>query len=239
METHKPKSSVQQIRERFDNDVERFSNLDTGQVATIDAPLMLELISSAAALTTSNARAVLDVGCGAGNYTLKLLQKLPNLHATLVDLSPNMIGRAVQRVSAVTAGGGAPVVGDVREVSFPDGSFDIILAAAVLHHLRTDDEWETVFTRFHRWLRPGGSLWIADFITHDIPSVAAMMWERYGQYLESNGGKTYRDKVFAYVEQEDTPKPLLFQTDMLKKVGFARVEVLHKNNCFAAFGALR
>ena len=29
------KSSVEQIRHRFDNDVERFSNLQTGQVATI------------------------------------------------------------------------------------------------------------------------------------------------------------------------------------------------------------
>ena len=239
METHKPKSSVQQIRERFDNDVERFSNLETGQVATIDAPLMLELISSAAALTTPNARAVLDVGCGAGNYTLKLLQKLPNLDATLVDLSPNMIDRAVQRVSAATAGGVTPVVGDVREISFADGSFDLILAAAVLHHLRTDQQWQAVFTRFHRWLRPGGSIWISDFITHDLQPVAALMWDRYGQYLEQLGGKPYREKVFAYVEQEDTPKSLLFQTDMLKKAGFDRVEVLHKNNCFAAFGAVR
>ena len=33
------KSTVDEIRERFDNDVERFSNLATGQSATIDAPL--------------------------------------------------------------------------------------------------------------------------------------------------------------------------------------------------------
>lgn len=29
------KSTVKEIRERFDKDVERFSNLDTGQVSTI------------------------------------------------------------------------------------------------------------------------------------------------------------------------------------------------------------
>jgi tRNA (cmo5U34)-methyltransferase len=27
------------------------------------------------------------VGCGAGNYTLKLLESLPNLDVTLIDLS--------------------------------------------------------------------------------------------------------------------------------------------------------
>ena len=45
------KSTVEQIRARFDNDVERFSNLETGQSATIDAPLVLELISQAATAT--------------------------------------------------------------------------------------------------------------------------------------------------------------------------------------------
>jgi tRNA (cmo5U34)-methyltransferase len=33
------KSSIDEIQKRFDQDVERFSNLDTGQAATIDAPL--------------------------------------------------------------------------------------------------------------------------------------------------------------------------------------------------------
>jgi len=42
------KSTVEQIRQRFDNDVERFSNLETGQSATIDAPLVLDLIAKAA-----------------------------------------------------------------------------------------------------------------------------------------------------------------------------------------------
>jgi hypothetical protein len=33
------KSTVDEIRQRFDADVERFSNLDVGQSATVDAPL--------------------------------------------------------------------------------------------------------------------------------------------------------------------------------------------------------
>jgi len=37
----KRKSTIQEIRKRFDNDVERFSNLETGHTATVDAPLDL------------------------------------------------------------------------------------------------------------------------------------------------------------------------------------------------------
>src|ERR1051325_8624912 len=98
------KSTVEEIRQRFDADVERFSNLETGQSATVDAPLALALVAEAAAAATPQARHVLDVGCGAGNYTLKLLGPLPNLDATLSDLSQPMLDRARQRVSRATAG---------------------------------------------------------------------------------------------------------------------------------------
>src|SRR6266404_4467781 len=98
------KSTVDEIRQRFDADVERFSNLETGQSATVDAPLAMALVAQAAAGTTPHARHALDVGCGAGNYTLKLLERLPNLDVTLIDLSLPMLIRAKERISAKTSG---------------------------------------------------------------------------------------------------------------------------------------
>ena len=98
------KSTIKQIKERFDNDVERFSSLDIGQTTTVDAMLAMDLVTQAAALTTPMASHVLDVGCGAGNYTLKLLQRLPDIDVTLVDLSRPMLDRAVERIGAVSSG---------------------------------------------------------------------------------------------------------------------------------------
>lgn len=233
------KSSVDEIRRRFDGDVERFSNLETGQSATIDAPLALELIAASAAAVNPRATHVLDVGCGAGNYTLKLLEKLPGLSATLIDLSKPMLDRAYQRVSAATRGTVTTLQGDVRELDLGDERFDVILAAAVLHHLRGDDEWHAAFAKFHRALKPGGSIWISDLVSHAEPAVHALMWQRYGDYLSGLKDEAYRDAVFAYVEREDTPRPLAWQLDVLRAAGFAHVEVLHKNSCFAAFGAVR
>src|SRR6202045_3776225 len=98
------KSTVEEIRQRFDADVEQFSNLETGQSATVDAPLAMVLVAEAAAATTPHARHVLDVGCGAGNYTLKLLERLPNLDATLIDLSRPMLVRATQQIKQASKG---------------------------------------------------------------------------------------------------------------------------------------
>ncbi len=233
------KSTVAQIRERFDNDVERFSNLETGQTATIDAPMAMERITQAAAAVTPAARDVLDIGCGAGNFTLKLLQTLPGLNATLLDLSRPMLDRAVARVQPATRGEAVAVQGDIREVVLSDASFDVILAAAVFHHLREDAEWRDVFTKCYRALRPGGSLWISDLVAHDHPAVHTMMWAQYGAYLSGLKGDDYRDHVFAYIEQEDTPRSLVYQLDTLRAAGFPTVEVLHKNGPFAAFGAVK
>ena len=233
------KSTIDEIRQRFDNDVERFSNLETGQSATIDAPLVLELVTQAASATNPTARHVLDVGCGAGNYTLKLLERLPDLDVTLIDLSQPMLDRAVARIGEKTRGVITPMQGDVRQLELGEAEFDIILAAAVLHHLRDDGEWEAVFGKFHRALRPGGSIWISDLVSHELSTVQEMMWRRYGEYLSALKDEAYRDHVFAYVEREDTPRPLTWQLDLLRRVGFAHVEVLHKTSCFAAFGAIK
>jgi len=233
------KSTVDEIRARFDADVERFSNLETGQSATIDAPLAMDLVAAAAAATTPKAKRVLDVGCGAGNYTLKLLQHLRNLDVALLDLSQPMLDRARQRVGEATEGVVRTLQGDIRGLDLGEHSFDIILASAVLHHLRSDDEWRAVFTALHRALTPGGSLWIFDLVQSSIPAVQQLMWRRYGEYLTALKDEAYRDHVFAYVEREDTPQSLVYQLDLLRSVGFAQIEVLHKNVCFAAFGGVK
>ena len=233
------KSSVDEIRARFDQDVERFSNLEVGQTTTVDSPLMLELVTQAAAATNPVASHILDVGCGAGNYTLKLLQSLPDLEVTLLDLSQPMLARAVERIHTVSSGAIHPIQGDIREITFPASQFDVILAAAVLHHLRGDDQWRSVFAKFHQVLQPGGSLWIVDLVEQSTQTVQALMWDRYGDYLVDFKGPAFCDQVFDYIDKEDTPRPLIFQLDLLRQVGFEQVEILHKNNLFAAFGAIK
>ena len=148
-----PKSTLEEIRTRFDSDVERFSKLETGQTSTLDAALVLDLIATAAAASTPHAQSVLDLGCGAGNFTLKLLHYLPHLRCTLVDLSFPMLQRAQERIHAETIA----IQGDLRTVDLGHESYDIVLAAAVLHHLRSRADWERVcaklFTAVRRFAR--------------------------------------------------------------------------------------
>ena len=233
------KSSVTEIRERFDKDVDRFADLDSGQTSTIDAPLVMELITQAALLTTPEIENVLDIGCGAGNNTIKLLQTAGSFNCHLVDLSLPMLKKARQRCNELTSGKVTIYQADFRELNLPEKTFNVILAAAVLHHLRDDDDWERVFRKIYNLTAHGGSVWITDLVNHENHDIEKLMRKRYGDHLIGTGGVQYKESVFEYIDKEDSPRPLTYQLDLLRKVGFKEVEVLHKNSCFAAFGALK
>src|ERR1700733_9762156 len=110
------KATNQEIRERFDKDTKRFSNLDTGQKTTVDAPLTMELCTEAAKYANPGATELLDIGCGAGNYTLKMLAKIPNLNCVLNDLSLPMLEKARERVSSQTKGTVTTFQDDMRNL---------------------------------------------------------------------------------------------------------------------------
>lgn len=239
MTTLEQKSSTDVIRQRFDNDVDRFSNIETGQTATVDAPLAMELITKAAVFSTKRIRSVLDIGCGAGNNAIKMSAYVSPFDCDLVDLSLPMLERAQKRISEVNTGTIRLFQGDFRVIDLPEQGYDVILAAAVLHHLRDDRDWEATFGKIYRLTAPGGSVWITDLVSHETTPVQSLMWERYGEYLCSVGGAPYKDRVFDYIDKEDSPRPVTYQLDLLRKVGYHRVELLHKNSCFAAFGAIK
>lgn len=230
------KSTLKEIEERFDKDVERFSNLETGQQTTLDAAFNMELITEAIARHYPSLTAVLDIGCGAGNYSVKLSQKVPHIDVTLVDLSQRMLDKAQERVEAMTDGSVKTLKGDFRSVDFDGKKFDVIIATAVLHHLRDDRDWETAFERLYSLLHDGGSIWIFDLVHQHTKALQQYIYQDlYGKYLTGLKDEDYRDHVFAYIEKEDSPRSLIYQLQLLEKVGFKKVDVLHKNLCFASF----
>ncbi len=197
----------------------------------------MQLITEAAVRLTSNIERVLAIGCGAGNNTLKLREVyVKPFTSDLLDLSGPMLERAKQRVKEAGIDSVTVWQAGLRDADLPKESYDVILAAAVLHHLRDDADWQTAFEKVYSLLRPGGSFWITDLVVQESVPIHELMWSRYGDYLEGIGAE-YRQKVFDYIEREDSPWPVTYHLDLLRRVGFTHIELLHKNSCFAAFGA--
>ena len=233
------KFTVEEIKERFDQDVERFSNLETGQQAVVDAPIMLELISKLAGGIKPDVVNMLDIGAGAGNNTISILRERPGINCDLIDISAAMLERAKDRISQEQVGQVRIFQSDFRDLTLPHSHYDLVIAAAVLHHLRDDEDWESSFKKIYDLLKDGGAFFISDMVHHQHEAIQGAMWERYGKHLESIGGAEYKEKVFDYIDKEDSPRSLSYQMDLMKKVGFKTVDVLHKNSCFAAFVGIK
>jgi ubiquinone/menaquinone biosynthesis C-methylase UbiE len=91
---------------------------------------------------------VLDVGCGKGEFAIRLAERAGRVDA--VDRSAAMIESARRAVPAnVTC-----LQGDIAEMTLPAAAYDAITGISVLHHLSLP----VVLPRLARALRPGGIL---------------------------------------------------------------------------------
>ncbi len=233
------KSTPEAIRHNFDQQVERFSNIETGQTTAIDSPLCMELISQSAKLTNPNATHIMDLGCGGGNYAVKVAMLLPHVDCTLVDISSNMVEAARERVSEIISGKVTAIQGDYREVELGENRFDIITAGTTLHHLRDDEEWELVFEKIYRALKPGGSFWINDIVIAETDKINDIMLSGWLSKLKQQVNEDELEMYINRYETEDTPRTLSYQLELMKKIGFSKTILLHKHFNFTAFGALK
>jgi tRNA (cmo5U34)-methyltransferase len=237
MSSFQQKSTPEAIRRNFDQQVERFSNLETGQTTAIDSPLCMELVARSAALLNPDAKSVMDLGCGGGNYAVKITSLLPEVDCTLIDLSAYMLSTAKERVAANISGKVTAVQGDYRDIELGENCFDVITAGTTLHHLREDHEWELVFTKVFKALKPGGTFWINDIVISETEKLSQLMMDGWLSILQKQISPEEIEMYMGRYESEDTPRTLSYQLDLLKQVGFSETIILHKHFNFAAFGA--
>jgi SAM-dependent methyltransferase len=106
---------------------------------------------------------VLNAGCGAGSFTLRLLDA--GYGATSVDASEAFVERVRGLVAARGLAHAAPVeLADLHALQFEAEAFDGIVCGEVLEHL---DDDRTAVRELARVLRPGGVL---------VASVPANPW---------------------------------------------------------------
>jgi SAM-dependent methyltransferase len=99
-------------------------------------------------------RRSLEIGSGTGYFSLNLIQAGVVQEATCTDISPGML-RTLRSNAARLGVDVRTARADAESLPFADGSFDLVLGHAVLHHLPNLDR---AFAEFHRVLAPGGRI---------------------------------------------------------------------------------
>ncbi len=99
----------------------------------------------------------LEIGAGTGYFTLNLLRAGIIQEATCSDISPGMLATLQHNAEGL----GLRVrteAADAERLPFGDGSFDLVLGHAVLHHI---PDLDRAFAEFARVLSPGGTILFA------------------------------------------------------------------------------
>lgn len=100
---------------------------------------------------------VLECACGTGLLTVAMAPRCASLTAT--DYAPKMLERAAAKCRAYPHVTFQP--GNILGIAFPDNTFDVVVAANVIHLL--DDPYRAL-RELRRVCRPGGMLVIPTYI---------------------------------------------------------------------------
>ena len=116
----------------------------------------LDLIASA--MPKESVPWALDIGCGTGNLTLKLVKL--GFHVRAVDVSSEMLERLRSKLGSFEADSVELVKSSAEDVladSRTYGTWDVITFSSVLHHL---PDYEAALLHALHQLRPGGILYV-------------------------------------------------------------------------------
>lgn len=104
---------------------------------------------------------LLDAGCGTGLTALRVAAQYPGCAVYGIDISPKMV-QVAQR-DAERQGLAADFrVGSITHLSYPDGSFDVVITNIMYHHLDLAEKRQAV-AEIARVLKPGGRYVSAEF----------------------------------------------------------------------------
>ena len=117
---------------------------------------------------------VLDVGCGRGLLLIAAAERLTTGKAVGLDLwvqkdqSSNQQAATLENARLENVSDRVRVeTGDMRQLPFADGSFDVVLSSWAVHNLELRQDREKVLVEMVRVLKPGGSILLNDIVNRE------------------------------------------------------------------------
>lgn len=211
-------------------------------------PRYEEMLSAIAQCLPTTISRILELGCGTGELSLKILNRCPDAQLVAVDYSPRMLQFAKGKIEA--AGYAQRWTG--IEADFGDWAnnpdkfgigtgFDACVSSLAIHHL-TDEMKLRLCQRIRASLTPNGWFWNADPVLPESPALAEIYQAAREEWVAQQGttlaeirARMGTSNTQGYSSQ-DQLATLAAQLQMLIAAGFHLVAVPWKYYGLAVFG---
>jgi cyclopropane-fatty-acyl-phospholipid synthase len=108
---------------------------------------------------------MLELGCGWGALTLWIAEHYPGTRVTAVSNSNSQRKFILAEAARRSLGNVTVVTRDMNQFD-TDARFDRIVSVEMFEHMRN---WQELFARLNRWLKPGGRFFMHVFVHRAVP----------------------------------------------------------------------
>ncbi len=226
-DTHSVKRHLDVDAEGYDVQIRRFIPHYDDMITT-----GVELL---AALAPADGH-VLDLGGGTGALSSAVLEGLPGVHVTVLDVDADMLSEARKRLERF-----ADRVA-FREASFLDPlpAADAVVASLALHHVHDLRAKTALYRAIRETLSPGGVLLNLDAAVTEDAQLNSLVFDRMAAWMADYGIPEAEARGhFASWADEDRYFPLDAELGALREAGFDEVECFWRRGLSAIVCGLR
>jgi len=222
------------LKKHFNKEAEAFDNQVLKNIPKY--PEMLTALINAIPDNKENPK-VLDLGCGTGNITQKLLTRFPQAEVTCLDLSENMIKIAKNKLSQYKSI--EYIIGDFTETEITE-KYDAIISSLALHHIPNDKEKQEMYQAIYEALNKNGVFYNADVILGNS-TYNEELNNKIAQEDMINNGVTLEEiqEHKGKREANDIPTTIYNHIKMLENVGFQEIDIIWKYYANVVYGATK
>lgn len=226
----------------------------------VDREERFKLIIKLVKTTQPKPKRLLDLGCGTGTLTLRLVEAFPNTEIIGIDYDPTLIPLAQKRCQRYS-NRVRFIQEDLRLrnwITHVKGKCDAVVSATALHWL-SEKQLVRLYNQLVKLLKSGGIFLNADHAGNSYPPLQqyweshrnqmkkskplrgegwGSFWKDYLKVLGSNSRSTRRT-VLGPWEGIEKGLPLSWHLDTLRQAGFIAFDCFWRCDCDAIYGGIK
>lgn len=195
---------------------------------------MLDALISCITVNEGTKPRAIDLGCGTGALSERLLNVHPDMELTCLDMTESMLQLAKERMSG--RGNVRYMLSDLYDFEF-DGPYDVVISALALHHLVTDEDKKMVYRKIFDALARGGSFYNGDVVLASDDEMQRRYMRIWTEFMYQGLPREEVDSVVLPRHySEDSPAKLIDHLRWMNEVGYLSVDVVWKHFGYVVYG---